>query len=379
MHDLLIINGTVLDPASGFEGMADVAVKNGRIAAVGPALPRQAARTLDAAGQYVTPGLIDHHCHVFYNGSDMGISPDSSYLATGVTTVVDAGTAGSANFRLFREQVMTRGIVSVKAYINMSPTGLTTNRYHEDLRVEHMDLAKLKRLFDPVESPHVPLGLKVRVSREFVGDEGLAPLRKALELAAELNVPVAVHVTNPAEGMDAIANLLRPGDVLVHMYHGEGETILGPDGTVRTSVLEARKRGVVFDAANGSKHWSFAVAEAALRQGFAPDIISTDWTRKTLFTAPVFSLPFTLAKYCHLGCPLMEILRCATSAPALRIGQTKSLGALKIGYNADIALFAMEKGPVTFTDTLGETRTGDKMLVCKATIKNGELVYSQLY
>ncbi len=378
MNDLLIINGTAVDPASGFEGPADVAVKDGRIAAVGKNLPREAAQVIDAAGLIITPGLIDYHTHVFYAGTDLGVAPDVSYLSTGVTTAVDAGSAGSANFHLFRELFMARGMVTVKAYVNLSPAGLATNKHHEDLHVAYFDVPKIKRLFAPLDSPFKPHGLKVRISKEIVGDEGLASLRRAVELANELKVPVAVHVTNPAESMDAVAEVLRPGDVLAHMYHGKGETILGADGKIRPSILAARKRGVIFDAANGSNHWSFAVAEAALRQGFGPDIISTDWTRKTLFKGPVFSLPYTLAKYLHLGCPLLEVIRAATVTPAAHLGLANTTAALKPGYAADIAVFAKENRLVTFTDTAGQTRQGGTMLTCKATIKNGDLVYSQL-
>lgn len=221
------------------------------------------------------------------------------------------------------------------------------------------------------------LGLKIRQSRSIVGALGLAPLRATLQMAESLGCPVVVHVTDPPGSSGEIADLLRPGDVFCHVFHGTGGTILGSDGAILPEIRAARARGVMFDAANGRSHFAFAVAREALRQLFPPDVISTDMTTGTLYCGPVFGLPHVMSKYLSLGVSLRDVAAACTTTPARLLGLEGEIGTLAPGACADIAVFRQVAARVEYVDTLGESMVGQVMLVPQLTVRAGRVVYRQ--
>lgn len=378
-YDLLIKNGFVCDPSQNINAPRDVAVKNGKISGVGTAIdPAQAGSVIDARGCLVFPGLIDFHLHCFDYSSELAVSPDIMCLPCGVTSAVDAGSSGVANCGAFHADIVSRHHTRIKLFINVCATGLLSLRFHEELDPRCYDAAKLGQMLE--KYPGTILGLKIRSSRELTGDMGLRPLERTLAIAQELGCPVAVHATNPAgeKGCAGILEKLRPGDIFCHVFHGKGDTIIR-DGKVRGEVLEARRRGILFDAANGSNHFDLSVARTALAEGFLPDIISTDLTSKTMY-APhaVMSLPFVMSKYLNLGVSLSDVVKRTTEIPARLMGMEGRAGTLRAGAPADIAIFKEIPATVKFVDHKGEAFSGDRLLKPLLTVLNGKVAYRQV-
>ena len=372
--DLLIKNGMVVDPARNFEQVGDVAIKDGKIVDAGlPGL--QADRVIDADGCLVLPGLIDFHAHV-YTGSEVGINANYACLPQGVTAVIDAGTAGLANYENFVRTTVAFNDVRVFSLINVSPAGLPTLRYHEDVNPKHYDMNALKALF--VKHPGQLLGLKVRQSKDIVGEMGLEPLKAAVKVAGQIGCPVVVHVTDPPCSLDKLADELRPKDIFCHVFQGTGSTIIGEDGKVLPGIKVARERGVIFDASNGKGHFSFAVARAAIADGFLPDVISTDLTVLTMYMDYAFGLPYLMSKYLSLGVKVMDVAAACTSTPANLMGLKGVLGTVAPGALADVAIFRHTRRPVQFKDTPGEIFTGDQLLISQMTVLGGRIVYRQI-
>jgi dihydroorotase len=322
------------------------------------------------------PGLIDNHVHCFSGGSELGFVPDPSLLPLGVTAAVDQGSTGIANCDNFMQTIVNHSQVRVFCNINVSPTGIATERYPENLDPQNYSVERLQELFD--RYPGRVVGLKVREGREMVGDFGLEPLRAAIELADTLGCRVTVHAADPPEDMAVLVSLLRPGDVCCHCYHGKGSTILDEDGKVRQEIRKARKSGVFFDTADARIHHSYPVIKAALSDGFCPDVISTDVTRASLFGNMVFGLRAVMSKYLSLGLGLEDVVRACTVTPAGLIGMSGKLGTLAPGAFADVAIFELAEKAFLFKNRLGETFRGTKLLIPKLTILNGKIMFKQI-
>lgn len=375
-NDYLITGGRIIDPARGIDSVGDVLISGDRIAPPREDEAGTAKVVIKADGCLVLPGLIDYHSHVFFDGTDNGIAPDACLLPNGVTTAVDGGSAGTANYAIFHKNIVANSLVRIKSFLHVAPAGQLTAKFPENHDQKFYDEDKMELLLRRYAGE--VLGLKIRLSKEVVGDLGLAPLERALEIAERLSCPIAVHVTNPAAETREVAELLRPGDIFVHVYHGQGSTIIGDDGKVIPAVREARRRGVVFDAANGRNNFVFSIAEAALADDFPPDIISADLTWMTMFRQPVFNLPWVMSKYLALGMTLNDVVRACTAAPAGLMGMSGDIGTLAPGACADVAILRLVDHPCEFLDTNGDSRTGYKLLLPQATIRAGRVVFRQL-
>lgn len=373
--DIVIKNGCIIDPYTERNEVGDVGIKNGVIVQQ-PPKDAEAEFVFDAAGMIVMPGLIDYHTHVFSAGTEIGVPADISMIPQGVTTVVDAGSAGVANAGAFLKSDINENRLRIKAFVNVSPTGLTTGRYHENIDPQYWDKTKLNNILQ--KHRDVFIGLKIRVSKAIADGLNLDVLKAAVALAGELNTRLAVHTTDPLAPMEEVARLLRKGDILVHCFHGTGNTILDGQGQVLAAVREAQQRGVIMDAANGRNHWTFSVAEPALQQKFIPDIISTDITTKTLFKDPVFGLPYVMSKYLALGLPLAAVVARCTAIPAKLLGLEGAIGTLAPGAWGDVSVFRMEDKSLVFSDTQGKTRPGTQLLVPQLTILNGQILFRRL-
>ena len=180
-------------------------------------------------------------------------------------------------------------------------------------------------------------------------------------------------MNNPNVSCESIAELLRPGDVYCHMYAGSKSSILDENGKVMAGVLEARRRGVIFDACNGRGNFLFKVAEPCISQGFLPDIVSSDVNPSAFYRPPLISLP---SKYLMFGMALEDVFDMATINPARWLGM-ESLAALQEGTEADIAVWKLKDKKVRHLDVAGEERWGDKVLVSQMTCRDGVVVYCQ--
>lgn len=370
MLDLLIVNGHVIDPANQVDEVRPVAVYNGEIVPYDQGEP--ARHTIDAAGRYVFPGLIDSHAHMFTEGTEIGIYPDLAYLPTGVTSAVDA-TAGVANYRLFRSAVIARSKVTIKSFLQMCSAGLATTSYHENINPKYFNPEKIARIYH--ENKDNILGLKIRQSEELAEGLGIEPLKATVAIADRIGCPVEVHCTNIPVPTSEVLALLRPGDIFEHVYQGVKNTILDENGRLYDSVRQARERGILFDTAEGRKHGDFDVMRKAMEQGFVADFCSTDLVLASMYRRSIFSLPNLMSRYIAMGIPLTQVVRMATQAPARLMGMEGVIGCLTPGARADIAIFRWIPQRQTYKDWKGSTFQADMLLKPELTIKDGDLVY----
>jgi dihydroorotase len=369
--DLLLRGGEVLDPGAGLAGLMDVAVTAGHIAAVGGTIdPAQAAKTLDVTGYLVTPGLIDLHVHVFA-GQDLGVDADRYGAATGVTTLVDAGSSGAHLFGAFRRSSVERTAQRILALLNIATIGTTSimlARELEDVRYSSIE-ACVSCLLGNTD---ILVGVKARIEAATVGQNGMEPLRRARAAADQAGTLLMVHIGgNPPELAD-ILSLLRPGDVVTHCCTGWGNRLTGPAGRIRPEVLAARDLGVIFDVGHGLRSFDCEVAASMLASGFAPDTISTDLHAYS--KGAVTDLPTVMSGFLALGMSLPDVVSRATAAPARVLGRPE-LGSLAPGAVADIAVFALQRGEWAFRDFPGRVYRGGQRLLPVLTVRSGVVVH----
>ena len=372
-YDLLLRGATVIDPSRDINGVHDVAVDGDRITAVAPRIDEPATTTIDLAGKILTPGWIDIHAHVYAGATTWGIRADPFCLSTCVTTVVDAGSSGWANFLGFREYVAQAARTQMLAFLHISGIGLTYGPIGEMADMRYGDPERAACVVD--KWPDTCVGIKVRQGQHQVGNNGVEPLRLALEAGEMTGTPVMCHIGSGVPMRD-IMELMRPNDIITHCYQGHSENICGEDGQVRESVWEARKRGVLFDLGHGGGSFFWNIAKQALAQEFPSDVLSTDIHISSL-EDPVWSLPETASKLMHLGMSLEEVVRQSTSAPAAAIGKGDELGTLKPGTIADIGVLELQKGEFTFKDVRDEVETGSRLLAPVLTVRAGTVYYPQ--
>jgi dihydroorotase len=366
--DLVVKGGEVLDPGAGLRGRLDVGIRDGVIAAVDRDLPvADAGQVLDAAGQIVTPGLFDLHTHVYWGATYWGIEPDPVAARSGVTTWLDAGTAGGYSFPGFRRHVVEASESRVLALLNVSAIGLIAPTY-EMANLDYCDLDLARKTVEA--NRDVILGLKARIDAGTTRGVGLEPMRLARKLADQTELPLMVHIGKAPPALDEIFTLLRPGDILTHCCTGQANRILEPDGTLREFVRRAWDAGLVLDVGHGTGSFGYDVAERMLAVGLPPDVISTD-AHQLSIQGPMFDLPTTLSKFLNLGMALPDAIERATARPA-RAVRRPDLATLRPGAPADVAGFVLETGEYTFHDVFMEARRGTRRLVNTFTIRAGK-------
>ena len=377
-YDLLVAGGEVIDPAAGLRGKLDVGISGGKIVEVAPSLAQsEARRTISARGLLVTPGLIDIHAHVFVNAHDMGGHTDHFCSSTGVTTLCDAGSTGSATFAGLRAVIDSAVHTRIRAFVNLSAIGIVgTSRGGELSHFPYADPEGCARTI--AENPDLAIGVKLRYGPGLVWEYTTEPVKLARKTAAMAGVPLMIHITDsPIPLPDILAEMI-PGDIITHCYHGRAHGIMGQEKQlVLKEVVEAQRYGIIFDCAHGRNHFSFTMIEKALDQGFLPDTISTDLTFTSATKGPVWDLPTTMSKLLHFGMKLDDIVARATSAPAKILGYEGTVGTLKPGANADIALIERRNGNVDLTDSDGNTVTAKERLITRMTLKDGRVWYER--
>ncbi len=370
---LLLRGGTVVDPSQDLNRVCDVSMLDGSVSAVGDGLPAEGCRVVDVSGRYVFPGLVDLHAHICWGFTDIGLVPDDVCPSTGVTAIVDAGSSSWPSQDAFRRHVAEPSRTRVFGFSNISSVGIPTAGTPELASLRFVDVDR--SVAAVAGDRDLMTGIKVRQGRHLVGDNGIEPTRLAVEAAGQLGVPVMVHVGNTPCPLGGIMDLLRPGDIITHAYHGHPHGILDDHRAIWQDVLEGRSRGILMDVGHGAGSFSFDVARSAFEQGFFPDAISTDLYTVNV-NGPVFDLPTTMSKMLNLGMPLEDIVRSTTVIPAAAIGRTE-LGTLRPGAAADVAVFELEEGDFEFSDSHGDTREWPRRLTCEMTLLDGEIVFDR--
>ena len=377
--DLLIRNGRVIDARNGIDAVMDVAIAGGKVARVAANItPSAGQRVVDATGLYVVPGLIDIHSHVFYGTEEdaylsngfSAVPPDNHSFRSGQTTLVDVGGAGWRNFPQFKASVIDRSRTRVLSFLNIVGSGMKGGPIEQNLADMDARLTAMRIR----QHPGVIVGVKLA---HYSGPEW-DPVTRAVEAGRLGDVPVMVDFgghTPPLSLEDLLLKYLRPGDILTHTYaHVRGRMpIVDEAGRVRPYVLEARKRGIIFDAGHGGGSFLFRQAVPATKQGFYPDVISTDLHTGSM-NSGMKNILNTMSKFLNLGMPLADVVKANTSRAA-EVIKRPDLGHLGVGAEADVAVLRLQRGTFGFVDSGGGRMPGDQKLECELTVKGGQVVW----
>jgi dihydroorotase len=367
--DLAIVGGRVLDPSQGTDGMASVLVTGSQVSAVGPDL-REAGQKVDASGLIVTPGLVDLHTHLYDGVSHYGIDPDTYCVSRGVTTAVDAGSAGAQTFPGLRRYIIERSRTRILAFLHIAVQGMITSLLGE---LEDLRWASVAQAVDRVrEHPDVIVGIKVRLGYQMVGDDPAPAMRLAREAADTVGLPLMVHVIDMRPPITWLLPYMGPGDVVTHCFHGNEGGILDAEGNVFPEVRKAQERGVRFDVGHGAGSFCYRVARRAIAQGFPPDTISSDLHAHNIH-GPAYDQATTLSKLLHVGMELPDVIRAATATPAQAVRRQGSLGTLAPGREADLVAFELRTGHWPLPDAAGATEVVERMLVPRLVVRAGEV------
>jgi len=374
-YDLLIRGGHVIDPKNKIDAMSDVAIADGKIALVAPNIPAvRAKRIVNATGMLVTPGLIDIHAHLYAGTGikaltgDDSIYPDTFSFRTGLTTVVDAGTAGWRNFPDFRQRVIDRAQTRVFAFINIFGPGMGTGPQNDPAEMNAEQTADMAR-----KNSDIVVGFKVA----HYDRQGWPDVENAVKAGELTHLPVMVDFgyTNEDRNIGRLfMDKLRPGDIYTHCYAGHRDEVLA-NGTLNPAMVAGRKRGIIFDVGHGGGSFYWNIAEPATRAGFWPDSISTDLHTGSM-NSGMKDFPETMSKLLALGAPLQRVIAMSTWNPAREIHH-EELGHLTPGAVADVTVLRLEKGQFGFVDCAGARMDGTQRLWAEVTIKGGQVMWDR--
>ena len=372
-YDILIQGGEVIDPSQSLQGIRDVGVIGKKIAAISESLDDvEAEYVIDARGMIVVPGLIDLHMHGYLH-SPFGLDPDLLCAAGGVTTMLDAGTAGSYNFSAFRRDGIDRCNTQMLALVNLSCIGLVAANLGE---LKDRRYADADGVVETIRKhPDVAVGVKIRAGTHIIGagQQGWDNLNDAIRAARESETWLMVHIGESPMPLPELCDALAPGDCITHCFKGGSTRITDDEGKIHPAVKQAAERGVIFDVGHGFGSFQWQVVEDAINEGFEPTTISTDLHIKNIH-GPVYDMPTTMSKFLMLGVPLERVIEMSTTRPAKILNREDQIGTLKEGTVADIAILEKRTGEFVFTDSYRQDRTGSELLTAITTIRRGEIL-----
>jgi dihydroorotase len=374
-YDLVLKGGHVIDPRNKINAVRDVAIRDGRIAEVATDIPAARARkVVNVGGLYVTPGLIDLHAHVFSGSEGVGLAggntsiyPDTFALRAGVTTVVDAGSSGRRNFAYFKKTVVDRARTRVLVFLNIGGVGMPGDAQEQD--VNDMDAKAAADL--AIANRDTIVGIKVA---HYRGPDW-TPVERGVEAGNLAKIPVMIdfgQFRRERPFQDLVLKKLRPGDIYTHTFYVP-VPMLDEKGRLLPYLLEARKRGVIFDVGHGGAAFEFRQAVPAVKQGFLPDSISTDVHAGSINAGMKDQLN-VMSKFLNMGMTLEDVIYRSTWNPA-RIIHREQLGHLSVGAIADLAVLNVEKGHFAFVDSWGARMDGSQRLIGELTIASGRVVF----
>jgi dihydroorotase len=346
LSNFLLKGGRLIDPAGGKDGQLDVGVRDGKIDSIGANLEPDGATIIDVKDCIVTPGLIDVHLHLMKGLGAFGVDPDIFGVGSGVTTVVDAGSAGHTLLNVFRNYVTDNAQTGVLNYINLSTLGGVSGPGYSILADPRLiDEDKIKQAVEA--NRDIIVGIKIMATGGALGAQGLKPLERARKLGDELKIPLLVHIgeswtkgTEPVAVGDVL-KYLRAGDIVTHMFTVHPGGLLDGNGKLWPQVRDAKQSGVLMDVGHGLHNLNFDVARKVLDQGLHPDGVSTDGHRGNR-AGPVYDLPTTMAKLMALGFSLNQVIEMATANAARLLGRSNELGTLRVGAPAEISVLKIE-------------------------------------
>ncbi len=371
-NSIALMGGTVIDPSQAIYDTKHILVADGVVSQIDEKieLPGDSKR-YDLSGKIVVPGLIDLHTHVYWGVSHYGIEADRHCLARGVTTVLDAGSAGSFTFPGFRRYVVDRSETQIYAYLHVAGEGMISPDVGELEDIRWIDTERAVKMCE--ENRDIIRGIKVRLTPDIVGKNGSEALAKARYVADEARLPLMVHPNGSYVSIENILKQMKPSDIVTHCFHGKKNGILDGRKKLRPAVHEARERGVLFDVGHGKGSFSFEVARSALDQGFLPDTISSDLHTYSL-PGPAVDLVTTMSKFLHMGLSLQEVVQKTTLAPSKALGTESELGTLRIGTVADVTVLEVIEGEFELDDCEGERLTAKQILRPSMLVRNGSAV-----
>jgi dihydroorotase len=366
-YDLLLKGGHVIDARNGVSGVRDVAIKDGKIAAVSPTIdPARASKVVDVSGLYVTPGLVDIHFHAYAGGTyPRGVAPDGFTFRTGTTTVVDPGSAGWRTFEDFKTRIIDVSKTRVLAMLNIVGWGIAGAQRENDLTdMEVQPTVAMAR-----KHKGLVVGIK---TAHYAGPEW-DPFTRSVEAGKLTDTPVMVDFGSARVRTikELFEKHFRPGDIFTHCFGGSrGEVI---DGKVNPAIFAAQKKGILFDVGHGGGSFVYRTAVQAFKEGWYADTISTDMHINSM-NAGMKDMLNVMSKFLALGMPLDQVIAKSTWAPAKAIKQ-EGLGHLSAGAVADVAVLRVENGKFGFIDQNGARLSGTQKLTAEMTIKDGKIVY----
>lgn len=375
VHDLVLINGHLLDAKNGINQPMDIAILNGKISKIAKKiLPEEGKRVVDVKGLIITPGLIDPHTHVYvgekprtFAGGSSSVSPDSFSFRSGVTTVVDAGTSGWRNFGHFKTTVIDVSQTRVLAFLNIAGAGMRGNPGQED--ITDMNSAITAQTIG--NNSAYLVGVKIG---HYEGTDWM-PFDRALEAANLANVPLLVECHLPEYSLADQLERMRPGDILTHTYENirDRAPIIDIHGKLLPIVKAAKNRGILFDVSHGGAGFWFNQAIPAIQQGLTPDTFGTDLHRFSM-NSGMKNFSNVLSKFMAMGMTMEDVLTQASWKTAQAI-KREDLGHLSLGTEADIAIFRVRNGTFGFVDSAGMRIEGKQLLETELTIRAGRIVY----
>jgi dihydroorotase len=366
-YDLVIKAGRVIDPSRKLDTARDVAIADGRIAAIAANIPAEGAETMDASGKLVVPGLIDIHTH-FTRTSDGA----SLCLADGVTGLIDAGSQGADHINE-AVAVAKAAPQQCRVLINIGRAGIIPEGDTMDLK--RADVAAAREAV--MRNRDMIAGVKARLSRDVAGPNDFEVLQRAQQVASSFQLPVMIHMGQTISPLPKLLALLKPGDVVTHMFAPPPNSIIDDNGHILPEVTAARRRGVKFDLGNGrTGHLRWDIAQKVLAAGFLPDTFSTDWTPEGR-TSQIIDFPNVMSKFLMLGMPLDQVIACATTNASRVFPVFHDRGTLKPGAPADIAILELREGDFSFVDNYANQRSGRQRLFPSATVLAGKRVASR--
>ena len=374
MYDLLIKGGTVIDPSQSLNGPNDLAVQDVLIARIAPGIAsEEATRVVDVRGKMVVPGLIDLHTHVYDGVNGNGVEADLGGVRSGVTTMVDAGSAGCDTFGGFPRHIIPDNATEIICFLHICRTGLATTP--DIFSPSSIDLDKTIQVAS--ENRHIIAGIKARMVSPALEIMGMEMPRLAKRAATEAGIKLMVHIGDTEKRYDPnvirqLLPILEQGDIVTHLFTANPGGVLDGEGKVVPEAMEAKDRGVWLDTAHGRMNFSFDVGERVVDQGLVPHCISTDLTLPGR-ARTVHSMTEMMTRFLTMGFTLEQVITMSTLNPAMAVGVDDRLGTLAVGRQADISVLDMEEGDWVLYDVVGGTRRTDKAVVPVLTVKKGEV------